>query len=117
MVFKPQRLLEFDGSRRGCRRARGSCVRLECAVGSVSCGLPFRFLTLAVFGRGTLALHGTPRHPSWLQLNETAAAQSRELRLSTAPSWPAGAQVVLASSDFDFAQAEVTYYLDNLLPR
>ncbi len=59
---------------------------------------------LGVMG-GTLELHGEPR-TGWTRLSQTAAAGSATLTLESAPPWRAGDRLVLASTDYDPAQAE-----------
>lgn len=54
---------------------------------------------------GTLRLHGD-RQNTWTQLAETAEAGSREINVLDANGWRAGDVIVLASTDFDYEQAE-----------
>ncbi|EOD23097.1 hypothetical protein EMIHUDRAFT_195674 [Emiliania huxleyi CCMP1516] len=73
---------------------------------SSECGLTFRFLTLLARENATLSLHGAPYAPSWTQLASTAVNASQQLSFADAVNWPAGAEVVVASSDYDPHQAE-----------
>lgn len=60
---------------------------------------------LAVFPGGVLDIHGAPR-TSWTRLGQTAGAGAVTLTLSEAVDWIAGDRVVIASTDFDPAEAE-----------
>ncbi len=66
-------------------------------------GMGNRFL--GVFN-GTLDLHGEPR-AGWTRLAATAPAGTMTLILQSAPEWRAGDKLVVASTDFDPAHAEV----------
>jgi cell migration-inducing and hyaluronan-binding protein len=54
---------------------------------------------------GILSLHGD-RENTWTKLAETAAAGSSEIDVLNATGWRVGDEIVLASTDFDFRQAE-----------
>ena len=54
---------------------------------------------------GILSLHGD-RENTWTKLAETAAAGSSEIDVLNATGWRVGDEIVLASTDFDFQQAE-----------
>ncbi|HEY6456177.1 MAG TPA: G8 domain-containing protein [Steroidobacteraceae bacterium] len=54
---------------------------------------------------GTLNLHGD-RTNSWTKLAETAKAGSARIEVLNARGWRKGDVIVLASTDFDYAQAE-----------
>ncbi len=60
---------------------------------------------LAVFPGGTLDMHGAPR-TSWTRLGQTASAGAVTIALSEDVDWVAGDRVVIASTDFDPAEAE-----------
>ena len=55
---------------------------------------------------GRLELHGTPHGPNWTHLTATAPALTQKLMLEHTVAWRAGDAVVIASTDFDPAQAE-----------
>ncbi len=55
---------------------------------------------------GTLDLHGEARD-GWTRLAATAPAGASQLQLEAAPDWRAGDKLVVASTDFDPARAEV----------
>jgi len=55
--------------------------------------------------RGTLSLHGD-RTNAWTKLASTARAGSAQIQVLDARGWRKGDQIVLASTDFDPAQAE-----------
>jgi len=55
--------------------------------------------------RGTLSLHGD-RTNAWTRLASTARAGSARIQLLNAAGWRKGDRIVLASTDFDPAQAE-----------
>ena len=75
---------------------------------SSDCGFMYRFLSLAVSGPdASLSLFGKPLGPSWTRLATSAHAGTRQIGLSQPPEWPTGAEVVVASSDYDAHQAEV----------
>ena len=59
---------------------------------------------LAVQG-GSLELYGQSKL-SWTRLNKTAKAGDSELVLETEVDWQPGDHIVIASTDFDYAQAE-----------
>lgn len=61
--------------------------------------------TLAVFPGGALELHGDTRL-GWTRLATTATAGTTTLFLSEPTSWRTGDRIVVASTDFDPAQAE-----------
>jgi cell migration-inducing and hyaluronan-binding protein len=54
---------------------------------------------------GTLNLHGDRSH-TWTQLASTAAAGATSIEVLNASGWRVGDTIVLASTDFDFQQAE-----------
>jgi cell migration-inducing and hyaluronan-binding protein len=60
---------------------------------------------LAVMGEGQLELHGEPRE-GWTRLDATAAAGADSITLERAMDWRAGDRIVIASTDFDYEQAE-----------
>lgn len=62
-------------------------------------------LSLRVFG-GRLDLHGKAPSPGWTRAQTTFAAGTTELDLSDEVDWPAGATIVVASTDFDPGQTE-----------
>jgi cell migration-inducing and hyaluronan-binding protein len=55
---------------------------------------------------GTLDLHGEARD-GWTRLAATAPAGAAQLQLESAPDWRPGDKLVVASTDFDPARAEV----------
>lgn len=55
---------------------------------------------------GRLEMHGMPRSRSWLRLAATAPAGTRLIQVEQPVDWKPGESVVLASTDFDFEQAE-----------
>src|ERR1700754_3260855 len=55
--------------------------------------------------KGTLSLHGD-RKNAWTKLNATAKAGSARIEVLNASGWRKGDVIVLASTDFDPAQAE-----------
>ena len=59
---------------------------------------------LGVVG-GTLEVHGQER-VSWTQLGATAPKGATSVRLKQAPDWRVGERIVIASTDYDFNQAE-----------
>lgn len=61
---------------------------------------------IAVYGGGTLELHGEPRL-SWTRLAATAPAGATQLQLDAAADWRSGDRIVLASSSYDPAEAEM----------
>lgn len=54
---------------------------------------------------GTLNLHGDRVH-TWTKLAKTAEAGSTQIEVLDASGWRVGDEIVLASTDFDFKQAE-----------
>ncbi len=60
---------------------------------------------LAVFGGGSLELHGDTRL-GWTRIAATAPAGSSSLLLSEPMSWRSGDRLVVASTDYDPGQAE-----------
>ena len=60
---------------------------------------------LAVFGGGTLELHGETRL-GWTRIAATAPAGGTSLSLSESMAWRAGDRIVIASTDYDPGQAE-----------
>jgi cell migration-inducing and hyaluronan-binding protein len=60
---------------------------------------------IAVYGGGTLELHGAPR-ASWTRLAATAHAGATQLLLDTPTDWRAGERVVIASTSFEPGEAE-----------
>lgn len=60
---------------------------------------------LGALGNGQIRLHGL-RKTSWLRLNQTANKGDTTLTLDSAPDWQVGDQIVVASTDFDYRQAE-----------
>lgn len=60
---------------------------------------------LAVFPGGTLDIHGEPRR-GWTRLSATAAPGAMNLTLGEALPWRAGDRIVVASTDFNPAEAE-----------
>jgi hypothetical protein len=61
---------------------------------------------IAVYGGGSLELHGEARNP-WVRLGATANAGSTQLLLDGTPDWRAGDRVVIASTSFEPNEAEV----------
>jgi cell migration-inducing and hyaluronan-binding protein len=55
---------------------------------------------------GDLELHGQPVKPSWTRLAATAQAGDTKLTLAQTVNWQPGDHIVIASTDFDFKQAE-----------
>ncbi|MBB6098633.1 cell migration-inducing and hyaluronan-binding protein [Deinobacterium chartae] len=55
---------------------------------------------------GTLDIHGEARGPVWTRLAQTAPAGAQEIVLEGATQWRVGDRIVIASTDFDPAQAE-----------
>ena len=60
---------------------------------------------LGVLGQGRLELHGEPR-VSWTRLGATAEKGATQIRLAEASDWRVGETIVIASTDYDFKQAE-----------
>ena len=60
---------------------------------------------LAVYA-GNLELHGLPHGPNWTRLAATAYAHSDQLALEQTVGWHPGDSLVVASTDFNPAQAE-----------
>ncbi|MGL4609719.1 MAG: G8 domain-containing protein [Trueperaceae bacterium] len=60
---------------------------------------------IGVMMGGKMAMHGEPR-TSWTKLNRTANVGETTLELLEAPNWRVGDQIIVASTDFDFNQAE-----------
>ncbi len=60
---------------------------------------------LAIFPGGTLDLHGEPRQ-GWTRLGATAPPGAQTLTLSETVPWRSGDRIVVASTDFDPAEAE-----------
>ena len=56
--------------------------------------------------KGTLSLHGENRKNTWTKLMATAKAGSSKIQVLDAKGWRKGDVIVLASTDFDPAQAE-----------
>ena len=71
-------------------------VTLTAASGGVKC--------LSVTGQ--LELHGRDAGQTWTHLAQTAAAGTRRLMLADTAAWQPGDHLVLASTDFDPAEAE-----------
>lgn len=69
-------------------------------------------LSLRLFG-GRLDLHGTPPVPTWTRARVTFTAGETQLELEDEVDWPAGATIVVASTDFDPAQTETRPILAN----
>ena len=61
---------------------------------------------LVAMSGGVVQLHGEPR-TSWARLAKTLEKGGTVLELDTAPDWRVGDAVVVASTDFDYRQAEV----------
>jgi hypothetical protein len=61
---------------------------------------------LGAMGGGRIDLHGEPRGPSWVRLNQNAVAGTRQIVLDRAVEWRVGDRIVIASTDFDQEQAE-----------
>jgi hypothetical protein len=61
---------------------------------------------IAVYGGGSLELHGEQRTP-WVRLAATAQAGSSQLLLDGPTTWRAGDRVVVASTSYDPNEAEV----------
>lgn len=55
---------------------------------------------------GTLELHGRAKAPSWTRLAATATAGADHLVLEDPVTWQPGDRIVVASTDYAFAQAE-----------
>jgi len=66
---------------------------------------------LVIYETGKLQVHGEYQGDTWTELNQTAAAGSSafEVRSSVAElsGWGAGDEIVIASTDFDWTQAEI----------
>ena len=60
---------------------------------------------LGVMAGGVLSLHAQPR-PSWSRLNRTAQAGDSAVSVADASGWRVGDEIVIASTDFDYEQAE-----------
>ncbi|MEO5824940.1 MAG: G8 domain-containing protein [Gemmatimonadales bacterium] len=60
---------------------------------------------IAVYAGGTLDIHGELR-TGWTHVTETAASGATQLRVQDAAGWRAGDRLVVASTDFDPAEAE-----------
>lgn len=69
-------------------------------------------LSLRLF-EGRLDLHGTPPVPTWTRARVTFTAGETQLELEDEVDWPAGATIVVASTDFDPAQTETRPILAN----
>ena len=61
---------------------------------------------IAVRG-GSLDIHGLPKTPSWTTLLQTAPASSVTITLSGATNWAVGDSIVIASTSYDYTEAEV----------
>ena len=61
---------------------------------------------IAVYGGGLLDLHGEPR-TAWTRLAATANAGTAQLLLDASTTWRVGDRVVIASTSFSAAEAEV----------
>ncbi len=68
-------------------------------------GMKMGWRVLGVMGGGTLSMIGQER-VSWTKLNATATKGDKTITLADATDWKAGDQVVIASTDFDYEQAE-----------
>jgi hypothetical protein len=56
---------------------------------------------------GTLDLHGVARNPTWTELSQTASPGDTSITLNTAVDWKTGEQIVIASTSYSAAEAEV----------
>lgn len=55
---------------------------------------------------GTLDVHGEENRDGWTKLSRTAAKGQNRITLENDPGWRVGDEVVIASTDYDFRQAE-----------
>lgn len=55
----------------------------------------------------TLDIHGTRKTPTWTELASTANVGAKSITLMTAVNWSVGDEIVIASTDYDYNQAEV----------
>jgi len=55
---------------------------------------------------GTLELFGAANRTPWTRLSATAAKGATQITVDAASSWKVGDRIALASTDYDFAQAE-----------
>ena len=72
-----------------------------------------RSIELPIFGakvlalrNGTLDLHGAPVGVTWTYLATTAYANSNQIQLKDPVSWPAGAQIVIATTGDKLSQGQ-----------
>lgn len=63
---------------------------------------------LAARDAGVIEIHGA-HHTSWTKLNATAPKSSTQISLVDPTDWQVGDSIVIASTDFDFLQAEARY--------
>ena len=61
---------------------------------------------LEVLPGGVLDIHGEPRSTQWLRLADNAPAGAGTIRVESSVDWRVRDRVVIASTDFDFEQAE-----------
>jgi cell surface hyaluronidase len=68
-------------------------------------GMKMGWRVLGVMGGGTLSMIGQER-TSWTKLNATVNKGDKTITLLDATDWKAGDTIVIASTDFDYRQAE-----------
>jgi cell migration-inducing and hyaluronan-binding protein len=68
-------------------------------------GMKMGWRVLGVMGGGTLSVVGQER-TSWTKLNATVNKGQNTITLGEATDWKAGDKIVIASTDFDYRQAE-----------
>lgn len=68
-------------------------------------GMKMGWRVLGVMGGGTLSMIGQER-TSWTKLNATVNKGQNKITLAEATDWKAGDKIVIASTDFDYDQAE-----------
>jgi hypothetical protein len=70
-------------------------------------GLDMGTKVLGVAPGATLDLHGKPEPVTWTRLGATAAVGATSITLAEPVSWEPGDAVVIASTDYDYEEAEV----------
>lgn len=78
-------------------------ITLTGAASADIMGMGSRFL--GAMGGGTIDLYGETR-TSWTRLNATAHQNGAQLTLAEASDWRVGDRIVVASTDYDYAQDE-----------
>lgn len=62
---------------------------------------------LGVMGGGVLDIHGAAPTPTWVRLVKNATPGTQTLYVDNLPNWKVGDRIVISSTDYDAAQAEV----------